>query len=245
MTKSAHEPSGGPDVTNGARRGQAFPRLKPGTLLRFTDSSPAYPYILRVPEQYLGDEAFPLLVYLSGGPGLAMDAANGSDDALAGSGYVVLYPDAGGEMWWTKKVAERFPALLEEVRRTVNIDPRRIYIAGFSNGATGAAYYATLWPGQFAAAALLMGAGRCISDFKLNVDKLAGMPVLLVHGDRDPIIPTSCSEDLFKALRKVSPAAPPQLHVLKKREHDVIIGADDGLTLRFLDAIEAKRRAAQ
>ncbi len=242
MTKGGHESNGGSAVKNSAR-GEAFPRLKPGALLRFTDSSPAYPYILRVPEPYRGDAPFPLLIYLSGGPGLAIDAANGSDDALAGSSYVVLYPDARGEMWWTNRVTERFPALLEEVRRTVNIDPRRVYIAGFSNGATGAVYYATLWPGQFAAVALLMGAGRCMSDFKLNVDKLAGTPVLLVHGDSDPIISTRCSEDLFKALHKISPTAPPQLHVLKKREHDVTIGADDGLTLQFLDAVDAKRRA--
>jgi dipeptidyl aminopeptidase/acylaminoacyl peptidase len=58
--------------------------------------------------------------------------------------------------------------------------------------------------------------------------------VLLIHGDNDPIIPMSCSEDAYKKLHKLSPAT--ELHILKGRQHDITLGTDDGLTLPFLQA---------
>jgi predicted peptidase len=194
------------------------------------------PYILRVPDDYTPTgRSFPLLVYLSGGPGIALDAANGSEDTLTKTDYLVLYPHAGGAMWWEKDQAAKVRALLDEIIPTLNIDPSRIYLTGFSNGGTGTLYYATLWPEQFSAIAPLMGAATCIDDISpLKLDRLGKVPVLLVHGDKDPIIPSSCSEDAYKKLRKISPAS--ELHILKGREHDITLGTDDGLTLPFLQA---------
>lgn len=207
-----------------------------GATLRYmlTDAYRGSPYILRVPEDYTPTgRAFPLLVYLSGGPGLALDAANGAEETLARTDYLVLYPHAGGAMWWERDQAAKVRALIDEIIPTLNIDRSRIYLIGFSNGGTGTLYYATLWPDQFSAIAPLMGAATCMDDISpLKLDRLAKVPALLVHGDKDSIIPSSCSEDAYKKLKKISPAS--ELHILKGREHDITLGTDDGLTLPFL-----------
>jgi pimeloyl-ACP methyl ester carboxylesterase len=209
-----------------------------GATLRYTETtSPrGNPYILRVPDDYQPTgRAFPLLVYLTGGPGLAIDGANGAEDYLAKTDYLVLYPHAGGEMWWTHDQAAKVRALLDEVVPKLNVDPSRIYLVGFSNGGTGTIYYATLWPDQFSAIAPLMGAANCIDEIRpLALNKLSRVPALFIHGDKDPIIPSICSEDAYKALRKISPAS--ELHILKGHEHDITLGNDDGLTLPFLQA---------
>ena len=108
---------------------------------------------------YRGDEPFPLLIYLSGGGGQAFDAVLSAGDGIEHAGYLAVYPHAGGAMWWEQKPTAMVHELLLEILRSYNVDADRVYLAGFSNGASGALYYSTLWPQRFAAIALLMGAG--------------------------------------------------------------------------------------
>ena len=77
---------------------KAFPAERLGTTFRVSRRG-RVPYILHVPKDYRGDQLFPLLIYLSGGAGFAIDAANTAEDVIAPSGYLALYPQAGG-MWW-------------------------------------------------------------------------------------------------------------------------------------------------
>ena len=216
--------------------GRLLPEV-PGTTVRYSrnGSSRGDPYLLHVPEEYSSEGAgSPLIVYLSGGPGLAIDGANGAENIIAKTNYLVLYPNAGGRMWWKREQATKTDDLIKEVLGQLNVDRSRVYLVGFSNGGTGALYYATLWPERFSAVAALMGAANCIDEISpLATKKLAGLPVLFVHGDHDETIPSSCSESAFKDVRKVSPDS--ELHILKGREHDIVLGYDEGLTMGFLE----------
>lgn len=219
------------------------PALAPGTFLHYMTSAgyEGYPYILHIPVDYRGDEPFPVIIHLSGGPGIAMDAANVSEEAIAHTKYVVVYPHAAGKMWWDASVTEMVGHLIQELPSVLNVRPGAMYITGFSNGATGAYFYANKWPKRFAAVVSLMGAAACFGDFKLDYDALAAIPALLVHGTKDTIIPVSCSEDLYKQLRKHARGQQDiSLHILKGRGHDITLASDDGLTLSFLDKLSGK-----
>jgi acetyl esterase/lipase len=209
---------------------------KTGTLLRAAlpeKPGPNIPYFLRIPVTYRGDRPLPLLVYLSGGAGFALDAVNTASDAIAATDYLVLYPQAG-DYWWTPGAAQRLHAALRGVFTEFNVDRDRVYIAGFSNGGTGSLYMAELWPDQFAAVVSLMGAGQCMPYVQKSLANLTNLPILFVHGERDERIPSSCSQGTYDALGLLHPRAAPQLRLLPDREHELTLQSDDGLTLAFL-----------
>jgi dienelactone hydrolase len=215
-----------------------YNHAKPGTTLHnmtsaaFTDK----PYMIHVPVDYRGDQPFPLIVYLSGGGGLAFDAAQSLSIELKHAGYLVLVPHAGGDLWWESKPTEMVRSLLLEELRDYNVDTNRVYLVGFSNGGTASLEYGTRWPDRFAAIASLMGAGMdSPSGTRLPLQNLLDVPVLFVHGDKDPRIPSAASYSTYEALRSLKPRVTPELHILKGRVHDVTLNTDDNLTLPFLE----------
>jgi pimeloyl-ACP methyl ester carboxylesterase len=217
---------------------QHYLRQKPGTTLRSmtTSSFDGTPYMMHVPIDYRGDEPFPLLIYLSGGGGQAFDGALTAEDVLGHSGYLAVYPHASGAMWWEQKPTAMVHDLLLETLRTYNVDSNRVYLAGFSNGATGALHYGTLWPERFAAIALLMGAGiKSPSGEEVSLKNLSNVPLLLLHGDKDPIIPSSASVMTYDQLRASHPRVAPELHILKGRGHELTLSSDDGFSMPFLE----------
>jgi len=230
-----------PQAAQPARQPCALPdahysRQKPGTTLHFMSTSGFTDmlYMIHVPPDYSGDQEFPLILVLSGGGGLAFDAALSSEDAIRDAGYLVVYPNAAGHMWWDNLVPAMVQALLLEVLRTYNVDTNRVYLTGFSNGGTGTIELGVRWPDRFAALASLMGAGLDTpSGIKLPLQNLYDVPVLFVHGDKDPRIPASSSQRTYDELRDRKPVTAPVLHILKGRAHDVSLSSDDGLALPF------------
>jgi len=211
------------------------PPPKFGTLIRVAtnQSEPAVPYFLRIPLTYRGDRPVPLLIYLSGGAGIALDGVNTANDVIGATDYLVLYPQAGG-YWWRPDAAQRLRVAIDDTLNEFNIDRDRVYIAGFSNGATGALYMAEQWPQQFSAVVSLMGAGQCNEDIQKTLPHLANLPLLFVHGEKDPIIPFACSQDTYDSIVALHPRVAPQLRLLPSREHELTLQSDDGLTLEFL-----------
>lgn len=218
-----------------AQRARAQP---PGSTLHLLRQAPltGWPYVVHVPEDYRGDEPFPLVIVLGGGPGRALATAQGSFRALDPLGYLAVYPQANG-MWWDEKPIAAVAALVPEVLADYNVDPNRVYLTGFSNGGTGTFLYAALWGERLAAAAPLMGAGLALLGPQVpSVAGLTRLPLLFIHGDRDEVIAPSATRDTVKAIRREDPGAPVEERVLKGREHDVRLGADDGLVVPFFES---------
>jgi pimeloyl-ACP methyl ester carboxylesterase len=211
-----------------------YPAQRTGTTLRSVreGENRGWPYIVRVPRDYRPDRPFPLLVYLSGGAGFAMDGVNTGDEVIAPTDYIVLYPQAA-EYWWNAGATSHFDATLRDLMGSFNVDANRVYITGFSNGGTGAIYYAELWPQRFAAVSSQMGAGVCNGEVARLLPNLRALPVLLIHGEKDPLIDASCSTQTNETLKGISPLTAPEFHLLKNREHDITLRDDDGLTLNF------------
>jgi predicted esterase len=208
----------------------------PGASLRFLRSRPGWPYVLHVPEDYRGDEPFPLVFVLGGGPGRAVPTAQTARASVAARGEIAVFPQANG-MWWDEPAVDAFDALVSEVVAELNVDTDRVRITGFSNGGTGSLLYAARRPDRFAAVASLMGGGLPFFEETgpISPEAIARIPFLFVHGDRDDVIPSWASERTAKAIRRANPDGTAELHLLPGRTHDVVYGRDDGLTFPFLD----------
>lgn len=135
--------------------------------------------------------------------------------------------------WWTPEAARRFDAVFNDVVQRYNVDRDRIYLTGFSNGGTGALYFAALWPQRFAAVVSLMGAGQCNEQVKAGLPNLKNLPLFFVHGENDTTIEPECSKTTQAALADLNPAIKPQLKILPNHGHDITLQTDGGLTLAF------------
>jgi poly(3-hydroxybutyrate) depolymerase len=217
---------------------QRAPGQVPGTTLRFmrTERFRGRPYVLHIPDDYRGDEPFPLVVVLGGGPGRAIPTAQTARQSLEPLGELALFPQANG-MWWEEEPGAAVAALLAEALSDLDVDTDRVTITGFSNGGTGSLLYASRMPHRFAAVASLMGGGLPFFERDNPIDPaaIARIPFLFVHGDHDELIPSRASERTAKAMRKANPDAVAEVHLLPGRPHDVVYGREEGLTFPFLE----------
>ena len=76
-----------------------------------------------------------------------------------------------------------------------NIDPHRLYITGLSMGGYGTWDAIERWPGYFAAAAPLAGAGD-----PSKASRLVNLPIWAFHGSGDGGVPVSGSRDMIQAI---------------------------------------------
>ena len=85
---------------------------------------------------------------------------------------------------------------IDEVMRTKQVDPARVYLTGISMGGFGAFDLAVRTPEQFAAMASICGGGD-----PARAGRLRELPVLVAHGIDDPVVPIACSRAMADAVR--------------------------------------------
>lgn len=196
----------------------------------------SYRYQVYVPEDYSSDRAWPLIVDLHG------NGAQGSDGLLqTGRGLVLaeqirlhrsrfpaigLFPQAEfGKRWLDEDMQALVIAQLDQTFKEFRLDAGRIYLTGFSMGATGAYRLAFRWPKRFAAVVAIAGRVETstattyndrdiVSDKKANAfvnekDPFGALaagikhiPIRMFHGDADATVPVEQSRQLFEALRR-------------------------------------------
>lgn len=134
-------------------------------------------------------------------------AMSGLVPAATAAGFVAVLPEgSGAPARWalTGRLAGGddatfVRAVLAAVARDTCVDPRRVYAAGFSNGAAFAGELACRHPRLFAGIALVGGANLappCAAE-RAHTD----LRVVLVHGRADRIVPLSGGPVLGGALR--------------------------------------------
>jgi poly(3-hydroxybutyrate) depolymerase len=147
-------------------------------------------YYLFVPAGVSKEAPAPLLVLLHG---------SGHDGKLLvehwrklaeKAGLILAGPDASDPMQWSiPQDGPRFIYdLVEELKATQPVDPRRVYLFGHSAGAVFGLFMAALESEYFAAVAVSAGAFKA-SNYQLLDEAERKTPVALFVGTRDPFFP--------------------------------------------------------
>ena len=88
--------------------------------------------------------------------------------------------------------------VLARVRQLYKIDASRIYLMGHSMGAIGTWKIAPKYPDIWAAIAPFSGSGAADT-----LEKIRGVPEIIVHGDADPTVNVSGSRAMVAKLKEL------------------------------------------
>ena len=180
-----------------------------------------YRYRLDLPDGYAQDASarWPLLVFLHGsgerGDDLQVLTRNGPPKLIAeGQSLpaIVASPVAPEHTVWDPHAVQ---ALVDALRRTHRVDDDRIYLTGLSMGGYGVWDTLLAYPDTFAAAVPICGgagAGFIVPE------RIAHIPVWIVHGADDPEVPPADSQRMYDAL--LAAGGTPKLSLYPGVGHD-------------------------
>lgn len=154
-------------------------------------------YRVHLPTGVKTGERLPLVIMLHGGQmtGIQMERITGLSETADDKNFVVVYPDAigiyKGRLYWNdSRVPEVddvafISALIDELIIRENIDPRRVYVAGYSNGGGMANFLGVAISDKIAAIAPV--AGTIVRDMDRKWQPKRPVPVLYFHGTADQL----------------------------------------------------------
>ncbi len=210
-----------------------------GILLRSLSlNGQTHRYAIYIPATYDPATPTPTILFLHGSGECGTD---GQKQAIVGLGSaamlrpadypcIIIFPQKpdSGQEW------EAFDALvmatLEETRRELNCDPRRLYLTGLSQGGHGTWTIASLHPDLFAALAPVCAYGPSRRTPTPGVDtdpaalakKIKHLPIWAFHGEKDSVVPVDASKTMIVAIKAAqSPADPaPKLTLFADDDHN-------------------------
>jgi polyhydroxybutyrate depolymerase len=159
---------------------------------------------VHVPDAIAPASGYPALIVLHGGTGNGrqIERSSGFSELADQFGFVAVYPDGTGPVdmryTWNADNCCGFAyrqhvddvgfisALIDELIANDDVDPSRVYVTGFSNGAMMTFRLACELSDRIAAAAPYAGA--------LNTDSCAAtnpVPILIINGDADQNVPVA------------------------------------------------------
>jgi predicted esterase len=160
--------------------------------------------VLYVPRDYRPEKPLPLVLALHGATGSSNGPVRNFGPLADELGLALVVPDSRGRTWDAILLGEFGPdrdfidSALETAWSRVQVDPGRIGVAGFSDGATYA-----LALGR-ANGDLFSGVAAFSPGFLIPVDEVGRPSVFISHGTRDSILPIdSCSRRIVPELRRL------------------------------------------
>lgn len=141
--------------------------------------------------------------------------------ALPDVPYIIVTPNGFETSWYKGYAEEDVWRAIDEVTCQFTIDPNRIYLTGLSMGGMGTGMLGLNHPDRFAAIAPVCGffggpfedgdppkpdflkrLVNCAAPMELTENALY-LPVKLMHGDKDPVVPVQNSIDLNAKLTEL------------------------------------------
>lgn len=161
-------------------------------------------YLVHVPSQNDKKNPIPLLFVLHGGggtgKGMVQLTLGGFNILAEKEGFIVVYPDGVEKHWNDGRGLRRYhlqrehiddvgfiSALIDHLEQELNIDKRRIYITGISNG--GMMSYRLACELTDRIAAISPVASSMGENISLNCSPSKPISVLMINGVEDPLVP--------------------------------------------------------
>ena len=193
---------------------------------RVAEANADIPYTLFVPSTYDPQKPTPLVVDLHGlniTP-LQQILFDGTTDFAERYGFIVLAPmgfnvsswwgsrtgtpvntaavKPGGEAHYSNTELAEIDtmALLKSIREQYTVDGDRIYLMGHSMGGAGTYYLGGKYNDIWAGLAPLSGAGGIAAG---TAERYKSLPMLIMHGAKDSIVPATTSRKAVAALQAV------------------------------------------
>jgi predicted peptidase len=179
----------------------------------------AYAYQVYVPRTYRPGSRPPIILALHGGGERGSDGLLQTEVGLAGAirrhparwPAIVVFPQAPEGLLWRDAPARMAMAALAEAEREFRTDPARVYLAGLSMGGSGTWYLAYHHPQRWAAivpVCAFAGSFRALPPIAAGPDpyaalaqRISALPVWMVHGDADSVVPVEESRRMAAALK--------------------------------------------
>jgi polyhydroxybutyrate depolymerase len=157
-------------------------------------------YVLHVPASLDRTKAVPLLIELhgGGGSGETIDGTTGFFAIADREGFVVAAPSATGTNWNDGRVfisnetggvddVGFLDAMTDRVETQLDIDPARVYVVGFSNGAIMTGRLACQLSDRFSAFAQVSGTAAVLVASTCRPGR--AVPIMEIHGTADTTVP--------------------------------------------------------
>jgi len=112
--------------------------------------------------------------------------------------------------------------VIDLVRKEFKVDDHRTYLMGHSMGGAGTLYLAIRYPQRWAAAVALAPAAFTVD--REGLGKIPKMPIMLVHGDMDTVVPVTVGRAWAEAMKSV-PMKTYQYIEVPGGDHGTVIGS--------------------
>jgi predicted esterase len=167
-----------------------------------------------IPQNYNPNNETPLFVYLHGGVG-----RNDLVDSITWleylnklpwmkmseeTGYICLFPKGEfSAMWWDTVGSFNILNQIKLIKGKFNIDDNRVYLCGFSDGASATWYFAMQYPTMFAGYIPLNGhpgVGSSSGGFQCYLPTLYNKNIYAINTEKDGLYPDKKIRPLIKVM---------------------------------------------
>ena len=176
-----------------------------------------YPFWINLPKQEVLDNKAPVILFLHGrslsGTDLNRVKRYGVIRAIETGKEIpaiVIAPQVAHGAWNPDKLLQ----LLEYVQNNYTTDLSKVYVCGMSLGGYGTFDFAGKYPDKITAAVAICGGGN--TKDACNLTKI---PLWVIHGNKDRIVPLSESKKMVKAIQTCNPDANLTFTIVKGGNH--------------------------
>lgn len=175
------------------------------------------PYVVYTPKNAKPGEARPLIVYLHGAvssPQMRIEPLGAAQRSVMSKladegGYYVLFPyGQRGATWFDRVGCDMVFGQLDKVVKEYPVQRDKIFLSGFSDGASGTFYIATTRPERFAGFIALNGSvsvAANLGDSPVYLDNFNHKPLYVVNTKSDMLYPVHMMQPTIDKMKEHHP----------------------------------------